>query len=162
MIHRNNHDDTQRQGSVTRRGHAKRWGTTDQRLLDSHGHTEWLHQDPWRVMRIQSEFVTGFGALADLGPAISVFGSARTPADHPEYLQAEELGLKLSEKGYSVITGGGPGIMEAGMVGAGRDQSIGVSIRLPFEASANPFIAGDGKFVELGEDLVVGALGEGL
>ena len=134
--------DAQRQGPVTRRGDAKRWGTTDQRLLDSHGRTEWLHEDPWRVMRIQSEFVTGFGALADLGPAFSVFGSARTPADHPEYLQAEELGYKLSLKGYSVITGGGPGIMEAVNKGCmrGTGTSVGLGIELPFEQSMNDYI----------------------
>jgi hypothetical protein len=98
-------------------------------------------------MRIQSEFVTGFGALADLGPAISVFGSARTPADHPEYLQAEELGLKLSEKGYSVITGGGPGIMEAANKGClrGPGISVGLGIELPFEQSMN-------EYIELGID----------
>ena len=62
--------------------------TTDQRLLDSRGPTDWVHTDPWRVLRIQAEFVEGFGALAELGPAIAVFGSARTPADHPSYAQA--------------------------------------------------------------------------
>ena len=142
MTRHNNHEDTQRQGSVTRRGHAKRWGTTDQRLLDSHGNTEWLHQDPWRVMRIQSEFVTGFGALADLGPAFSIFGSARTPQDHPEYQQAEELAFKLSEKGYNIITGGGPGIMEAANKGCMRGPgiSVGLGIELPFEQSMNDYI----------------------
>src|SRR3954465_6338171 len=66
--------------------------TTDQRLLDSRGATDWVHTDPWRVLRIQSEFVEGFGLLAELGRAVSVFGSARTPQDHPDYQAARELG----------------------------------------------------------------------
>ena len=65
---------TQREGPVMRRGHARIAGTTDQRLLDSRGPAEWVHADPWRVMRIQAEFVNGFGALAELGPAFSIFG----------------------------------------------------------------------------------------
>src|ERR1700712_2327126 len=76
-------------------------GTTDQRLLDSGGSTDWLHTDPWRVLRIQSEFVEGFGLLAELGPAVSVFGSARTPAGHPEYEVARQLGAALAEAGYA-------------------------------------------------------------
>jgi hypothetical protein len=66
--------------------------TTDQRLLDTRGPTDWVHTDPWRVLRIQSEFVEGFGALAELGPAISVFGSARTKPDDPSYAAAEDVG----------------------------------------------------------------------
>src|SRR3546814_6693963 len=81
-------------------------GTTDQRLLDSRGPTDWVHTDPWRVMRIQSEFVEGFGALAELGLAIGVFGSARTPHDDPFYAQGEVVGRKLDEAGCAVITGG--------------------------------------------------------
>ena len=72
-----------------------------------------MHTDPRRVLRIQAEFVEGFGALAEIGPAITVFGSARTPADSSDYSQAEELGAALHHAGYAVITGGGPGIMEA-------------------------------------------------
>src|SRR3954469_14292905 len=87
--------------------------TTDQRLLDSRGPSDWVHTDPWRVLRIQSEFVEGFGSLAELGPAVSVFGSARTRPDEPSYAVAEELGRLLSEAGLAVITGGGPGVMEA-------------------------------------------------
>lgn len=137
----------QRQGPVTRKGPALRPGTTDQRLLDSHGRTEWVHEDPWRVMRIQSEFVNGFGALAELGPAFSIFGSARTPADNPEYLKAEALAKKLSELGYNIITGGGPGIMEAANKGAaqGKAISVGLGIELPFEQKMN-------DYVELGVD----------
>src|SRR3978361_304819 len=85
--------------------------TTDQRLLDSHGPTDWLHADPWRVLRIQSEFVEGFGLLAELGPAVSVFGSARTPAEHPEYELARQLGAAPAEAGNAVSTAVGPGIM---------------------------------------------------
>jgi len=138
---------TLRQGPVLRRGHAVSSGTTDQRLLDSHGDTAWVHEDPWRVMRIQSEFVNGFGALADLGPAFSIFGSARTPKDHREYAQAKQLANKLSHLGYNVITGGGPGIMEAANSGAfeGPGISVGLGIELPFEQSMN-------EYVELGID----------
>jgi uncharacterized protein (TIGR00730 family) len=80
---------------------------------------------------------------------VTIFGSARTKKDDPLYLHTQHVAAELAERGWMVVTGAGPGIMEAGMVGAGRDQSIGVSIRLPFEASANPIIAGDGKFVEM-------------
>ncbi|MDU0349397.1 TIGR00730 family Rossman fold protein, partial [Actinomyces sp. MRS3W] len=79
--------------------------TTDARLLDRRGDADWLHTDPWRVLRIQSEFVEGFGALAEVGPAISVFGSARTPAAAPTYQLAEQIGAGLAGSGYAVITG---------------------------------------------------------
>ena len=71
-----------------------------------------MHTDPWRVLRIQSEFVEGFGSLADLGAAVAVFGSARTPEDHPHFAEAELVGRRLAEAGFAVITGGGPGAME--------------------------------------------------
>lgn len=137
-----NHHKAQRQGPVFRRGHGIKPGSTDQRLLDSHGDTTWVHEDPWRVMRIQSEFVNGFGALADLGPSFSIFGSARTPETDPYYAKAQELGRKLSELGYNVITGGGPGIMEAANKGAfeGKALSVGLGIELPFEQSMNDYI----------------------
>src|SRR4051812_49873458 len=96
-------------GAVTLRRAAIPPSTTDQRLLDSRGSSEWVHTDPWRVLRIQSEFVEGFGALAELGPAISVFGSARTTPDEPSYALAEALGGQLAGAGFAVITGGGPG-----------------------------------------------------
>ena len=116
--------------------------TTDQRLLDSRGSTEWVHTDPWRVMRIQSEFVEGFGALAELGPAISVFGSARTTPDEASYVQAERLGRRLVEAGFAVITGGGPGVMEAANRGAleGGGVSVGLGIELPFEQGMNQYV----------------------
>ncbi len=116
--------------------------TTDQRLLDSRGPTDWVHTDPWRVLRIQSEFVEGFGALAELGPAIAVFGSARTKADHPFYAQGEETGRKLVEAGFAVITGGGPGAMEAANKGASEagGVSVGLGIELPFETGLNQWV----------------------
>jgi uncharacterized protein (TIGR00730 family) len=116
--------------------------TTDQRLLDSHGPTDWVHQDPWRVMRIQSEFVEGFGLLAELGRAVSVFGSARTKVNQPEYLVARELGSAIVNAGYAVITGGGPGVMEATNRGASEagGKSVGLGIELPFEQRLNDWV----------------------
>ncbi|NYI08088.1 hypothetical protein FHU37_005117 [Allostreptomyces psammosilenae] len=116
--------------------------TTDQRLLDSRGPTDWVHSDPWRVLRIQSEFVEGFGALAELGPAISVFGSARTPEGSTEYVAGVKIGSALANAGYAVITGGGPGAMEAanrGAVEAGG-VSVGLGIELPFEQGLNEYV----------------------
>ncbi|MBZ4015795.1 TIGR00730 family Rossman fold protein [Streptomyces purpurogeneiscleroticus] len=134
--------DQQRLGPVLRRRDQVRPGTTDQRLLDSEGPSEWVHTDPWRVMRIQSEFVEGFGALAELGPAISVFGSARTPRDSPEYEAGVGLGRALVEAGFSVITGGGPGAMEAANKGAHEagGTSVGLGIELPFEQGMNEYV----------------------
>ena len=116
--------------------------TTDQRLLDSRGSADWVHTDPWRVLRIQAEFIEGFGALAELGPAISVFGSARTPADHPSYAVGEEVGRKLVEAGFAVITGGGPGVMEAANKGASEAGgiSVGLGIEVPWEAELNGWV----------------------
>ncbi|NYG60434.1 hypothetical protein BJ980_003357 [Nocardioides daedukensis] len=117
-------------------------GTTDQRLLDSRGPSDWVHTDPWRVLRIQSEFVEGFGALAELGPAIGVFGSARTQPEDPFYAKGEEVGRKLVEAGFAVITGGGPGAMEAANKGASEagGASIGLGIELPFETGLNQWV----------------------
>jgi uncharacterized protein (TIGR00730 family) len=94
------------------------------------------------VLRIQSEFVEGFGALAELGPAISVFGSARTPRTDPEYALAEKLGAALVEAGFAVITGGGPGAMEAANKGASEagGVSVGLGIELPFEQGINQWV----------------------
>ena len=93
-------------------------------------------------MRIQSEFIEGFGSLAELGPAISVFGSARTPRDDPMYGTAERLGSALVRAGYAVITGGGPGIMEAANKGAcdADGVSVGLGIELPFEQGINEYV----------------------
>lgn len=116
--------------------------THDQRLLDKRGPADWLHMDPWRVMRIQSEFVEGFGQLAELPQAVTVFGSARTPPGSPEYKMGVELGQKLSRAGYAVITGGGPGCMEAANKGAREagGVSVGLGIELPFEQSMNEYV----------------------
>ena len=116
--------------------------TTDQRLLDSRGPSDWVHTDTWRVLRIQAEFVEGFGALAELGPAISVFGSARTAPDHPSYAVAEQVGRKLVQAGFAVITGGGPGTMEAANKGASEagGVSVGLGIELPFESGLNQWV----------------------
>ena len=117
-------------------------GTTDQRLLDSRGSSDWVHTDPWRVLRIQSEFVEGFGLLAELPKAVSVFGSARTPVGHPEYESARRLGSALAAAGFAVITGGGPGAMEAANRGAceAGGVSVGLGIELPFEQSLNEWV----------------------
>jgi uncharacterized protein (TIGR00730 family) len=127
--------------TVLRRGQVDE-GTTDQRLLDSRGPSDWVHTDPWRVLRIQSEFVEGFGALAELGPAVSVFGSARTSPEDPHYALGEELGRKLAGAGFAVITGGGPGVMEAANKGAlqAGGVSVGLGIELPFEAGLNQYV----------------------
>jgi hypothetical protein len=116
--------------------------TTDQRLLDSRGPTDWVHTDPWRVLRIQSEFIEGFGSLAELGPAISVFGSARTSVDDPHYALGEQVGRRLTEVGFAVVTGGGPGVMEAANKGASEagGTSVGLGIELPFEAGLNDYV----------------------
>jgi uncharacterized protein (TIGR00730 family) len=116
--------------------------TTDQRLLDRRGPTDWVHTDPWRVLRIQSEFVEGFGLLAELPRAVSVFGSARTPRDHPHYAAGVQLGAALAQSGYAVITGGGPGAMEAANRGASEagGLSVGLGIELPFEQELNEWV----------------------
>lgn len=129
-------------GPVTLRGTQVPQTTTDQRLLDDAGPADWVHSDPWRVMRIQAEFVEGFGALAEIGPAVAVFGSARTPVDHPYYALGERVGRALVEAGYAVITGGGPGAMEAANKGASAagGTSVGLGIELPFETGLNDFV----------------------
>jgi hypothetical protein len=131
-----------RKGPVLMRRDQVDTGTTDQRLLDTAGPSDWVHQDPWRVMRITSEFVEGFGQLAELGPAIGVFGSARTPATDPSYAAGEKLGRKLVEAGFAVITGGGPGAMEAANKGASEagGVSVGLGIELPFETGLNQWV----------------------
>ena len=131
-----------RKGPTVLRGTQVDLSTTDQRLLDSRGPTDWVHTDPWRVLRIQSEFIEGFGALAELGPAVGVFGSARTAQDHLHYTQAEQLGAGLADAGFAVITGGGPGTMEAANKGASEagGVSVGLGIELPFEAGLNRWV----------------------
>ena len=129
-------------GPVVLRGEQVPGSTTDQRLLDSKGGADWVHTDPWRVMRIQAEFVEGFGALAEVGPAISVFGSARTRPGDAHYELAERVGAAVARAGYAVITGGGPGSMEAANKGAleAGGTSVGLGIELPFEAGLNEYV----------------------
>jgi len=106
------------------------------------GPAAFTHSDPWRVLRMQGEFVYGINALAEIGPAISVFGSARVKQNHPYAIAASELGRKLVEAGFGVITGGGPGLMEAANRGAFNSggTSVGCNIELPFEQMNNPHV----------------------
>jgi uncharacterized protein (TIGR00730 family) len=136
------HRTEQHQGPALMRGDQIKSGTTDQRLLDSRGPSDWVHTDPWRVMRIQSEFVEGFGLLAELPAAVSVFGSARTPRDHPDYAAGMAIGAALANAGFAVITGGGPGAMEAANRGASEvgGVSVGLGIELPFEQGLNDWV----------------------
>ncbi|MFH5822207.1 TIGR00730 family Rossman fold protein [Georgenia sp. AZ-5] len=143
QVHANHdHGDGYRRGPVILRGDQIPQETTDARLLAPEQDTSWVHQDPWRVMRIQAEFVEGFGALAEIGPAISVFGSARVQPGEPEYAIAEEVGRRLVEARFAVVTGGGPGIMEAANKGACEADgvSVGLGIELPFEQGMNRWV----------------------
>ncbi|MFP9115998.1 TIGR00730 family Rossman fold protein [Flavobacterium sp. RHBU_3] len=101
--------------------------------------------DSWAIFKIMSEFVNGFETMAKIGPCVSIFGSARTKPDDKYYLLAEEIAEKIANAGYGVITGGGPGIMEAGNKGASRGKapSVGLNIELPFEQHFNPYISHD-------------------
>ena len=136
------YDETYRSGPVIMRGPMIPKKTVSSQLLENEGPTSWLHEDPWRVLRIQSEFVDGFGALAELGPAISVFGSARTSRNVKAYKAARSFGSKVAERGVAVITGGGPGIMEAVNRGAADmgGKSVGLGIELPHEQGINRYV----------------------
>lgn len=129
-------------GPVVLRGAQIPSTTHDQRLLDTGQRTDWLHTDPWRVLRIQAEFVEGFGALAEVGRAISVFGSSRAARGSRWYEMGERLGSALVRRGFAVITGGGPGTMEAANKGAqdAGGTSVGLGIELPFEQGLNPYV----------------------
>ncbi len=115
--------------------------TQDEQLLESPRPDEFTHTDPWRVFRIMGEFVEGFDELATLSRGIAIFGSARTKPDDPEYAAAQETAALLAKEGFAVITGGGPGIMEAANRGAfeAGGLSIGCNIELPFEQKANQY-----------------------
>ncbi len=140
--------EPRRRGRVTVRpgtGHpaakrAKR--TEDELLLQRPDPPEFLDSDPWRALRILGEFVEGFDALAAVGPAVTVFGSARTKPNHRWYKLARELSRLLATQGYAVITGGGPGIMEAANRGAqeGGGLSVGCNIELPMEQGVNKYV----------------------
>lgn len=129
-------------GPTLLRGSQVDESTADQRLLDHREQKDWLHTDPWRVLRIQAEFVEGFDSLAEVGKAIGVFGSARSGPQDPAYVAAQELGRILVESGYAVITGGGPGTMEAANKGAklAGGLSVGLGIELPFEQGFNDYV----------------------
>lgn len=115
--------------------------TQDEQLLESPRPDEFTHTDPWRVFRIMGEFVEGFDELASLNRGISIFGSARSRPDDPDYKAAQETAALLAAEGFAVITGGGPGIMEAANKGAfeAGGLSIGCNIELPFEQRPNPY-----------------------
>ena len=132
-------------GPMLLRTDGEQTSTYDQRLLESGSDHSWKHADPWRVLRIQGEFVAGFDALSELPKAVTVYGSARTKEEAPEYAQGVELGAKLVGEDYAVVTGGGPGIMEAANRGAyeAGGLSVGLGIELPFEQGLN-------KYVDLG------------
>ncbi|NJD10699.1 MAG: TIGR00730 family Rossman fold protein [Gemmatimonadetes bacterium] len=117
--------------------------TEDERLLQRHPHR--LPDTPseaWRVFRIMGEFVEGFDKLGGIGPAVTIFGSARTKPDHPEYAAAQETARRLAAAGFTIITGGGPGIMEAANRGAWEagGESVGCNIELPFEQGTNRYV----------------------
>src|SRR5687767_11407970 len=122
--------------------------TQDEQLLETPRLDEFKHTDTWRVFRIMGEFVEGFDDLASVTRGVAIFGSARTPADNPFYAAAQETAALLARAGYTVITGGGPGIMEAANRGAFEAEglSIGCNIELPFEQSSNPYLTRSLKF----------------
>jgi len=104
-------------------------------------HDKYIADDTWRVFRIMSEFVEGFETMGQIGPGVSIFGSSRTPRSDPYYAKARRLAAILAERGFSIITGGGPGIMEAANRGASEvgGTSVGLNITLPLEQKANPY-----------------------
>lgn len=132
-------DRERHRGAVSFRGDAIPRQTEDQQLLDSRTRMEWKTRDAWRALRILSEFVDGFETLAELPPAVSVFGSARSQPENSECELARQLGAALAKAGYAVITGGGPGVMEAANRGATEagGLSVGLGIELPFEQRIN-------------------------
>jgi len=140
------HDEKSPETDGGKRGPTSAPGkpTQDEQLLSPRHRevTPFTETDTWRVLRIMGEFVAGFDTLANLGPAVTIFGSARVKPDHPQYEAAVEVARLLGEAGYSVITGGGPGIMEASNRGAyeAGAPSVGLNIELPFEQGSNRFV----------------------
>ncbi len=123
-------------------------GTDDTRIRQAFVDKDWNEikiADSWQIFKVMAEFVEGFDKMAKIGPCVSIFGSARTKADNPYYRIAEEIAAKLVRHGYGVITGGGPGIMEAGNKGAHSEggKSVGLNIELPFEQFNNIYIDPD-------------------
>src|SRR6476659_324677 len=138
-----------RSGRIVMRGDVeerigKSHATEDEQFLKPtpRGRPEFIDTDPWRVLRIQSEFVEGFDALAGIGPAVTVFGSARVEEGTPAYELARTIARRLAESGFAIITGGGPGIMEAANRGCreGGGLSVGCNIELPHEQSLNAYV----------------------
>lgn len=122
--------------------------SSEEKIINAFKHKDWNEikaSDSWQIFKIMSEFVQGFEKLASIGPCVSIFGSARTRPDNKYYKLAEDIAFLLTQHGYGVITGGGPGIMEAANMGAkkGRGKSVGINIDLPFEQAANLFIDSD-------------------
>lgn len=120
----------------------------DKKIIKAFKPKDWNEtktNDSWAIFKIMSEFVEGYEIMAKIGPCVSIFGSARTKEDNPYFQLADDIAFKLTQKGYGVITGGGPGIMEAGNKGArrGKGASVGLNIDLPFEQTANPYIDSD-------------------
>lgn len=121
---------------------------SEDKIIKAFKEKDWneIHtHDTWQIFKIMSEFVLGFEKLGSIGPCVSIFGSARTKPDNKYFILAEDIAYRLTQHGYGVITGGGPGIMEAGNMGAkkGNGKSVGINIDLPFEQSANLFIDSD-------------------
>lgn len=129
-------------GPLLLRTDGQQESTFDQRLLESGADHEWQHADPWRVLRIQGEFVAGFDALSKLPKAVTVFGSARMGEGTPEYDLGVRVGEALAKSEYAVITGGGPGVMEAANRGAYEADglSVGLGIELPHEQGLNEYV----------------------
>ena len=122
--------------------------SSEEKIIKAFKHKTWNEiktSDSWQIFKIMAEFVEGFEKMASIGPCVSLFGSARTKPDNRYYQLAEEIAFKLTQNGYGVITGGGPGIMEAANKGAQRGDgiSVGLNIHLPFEQSSNPYIDAD-------------------
>lgn len=122
--------------------------SSEEKIIKAFKHKNWNEiktSDSWQIFKIMAEFVEGFEKMASIGPCVSLFGSARTKPENRYYQLAEEIAFKLTQNGYGVITGGGPGIMEAANKGAQRGNgiSVGLNIQLPFEQSSNPYIDAD-------------------
>jgi len=111
-------------------------------VLKKNSRNEFLSEDPWRVFRIMAEFVEGFEVLSKIGPAVSIFGSSRIKKEDKYYKTAKDIAYSLVKMGYAVITGGGPGVMEAANKGAtlAKGESVGLNIQIPLEQKANPFV----------------------
>lgn len=122
--------------------------SSEEKIIRAFKEKDWSEiqaADSWKIFKILAEFVEGFEKLARIGPCVSIFGSARTTPDNPNFKLAEDIAFLLTQRGYGVITGGGPGIMEAANMGAkrGKGKSVGINIDLPFEQEANLFIDQD-------------------